>query len=268
MRCQMIQLLTWTATIFVLVPTGPGIGTGGTFARDLRAPVEAVTELEGSACENHELGLRVNEATAIGLVVYNSPYIFGGRALRDGLTCNACHNPGGFSGAAAGLETKRVRPPSLRAAKERGINLAAFAQKAVSEEFSGPLLDQRFAAGLDELAGALPLAGHDNPQSCSLGPLGLVQLAVEVADAQTLHLSASEREFMIETARFVLGEIERGARSEAAVAPTERAFENLLLKEIEILPQPAGHVLTETLLGRLRGILRAAGVTPISIQAE
>ncbi len=268
MRCQMQQVLTWTATILVLLLADPVTGTGSTLARDWRVPVEAVTQLEGSICESGKPVSRVNEATAIGLVVYNSPYIFGGRALRDGLTCNACHNPGGFSGAATRLESKRVRPPSLRAAKERGINLATFAQKAVAEEFSGPWLDQRFAAGLVELAGALPLAERDSAQRCSLGPLGLVQLAVEVADAQTLHLNTGEREFMIESARFVLGEIERGARSEADMAPAERAFENLLLKEMEILPQPAGHVLAETILERLRGILGAAGVAAISIQAQ
>jgi hypothetical protein len=266
---MMRGLLSWVITLgAVLLSMLLAPATGNT-AHDIRPAVEATTELEGSACTPSDSGARsIRASTAIGLIVFNSPYIFGAKALRDGLTCNACHSPGGPSGAAKSLESKGIHPPSLRVAQERGIDLILFARKAVSEEFAGPLLNPLYAEGLAELAGRLQATERTGQDACVIGPLGLVQLAVEIVEAQSLHLAPSERDFMIESARFILGEIDRGARSEAAIAPSERAFENVVLKEIERLPRQEGHVLAQTVLARLHGILVAAGVAPISIASE
>ena len=197
-----------------------------------RQPVRVATWLDRNACAATSEIVRLSPDLALGLVAFNSPYLFGGRALRSQLTCGACHAKDGPSGAALRLRM-RATVPDLRSAADR-IDVAAFVDHAVVAEFGGPPLPQRTAHALSTLAGVLApfssyKAGMCQVDGASLVAIGLQLAIVRVSVAEA---GADELGFVLDSLRFVLGEMARGTPSEVPASllnETNRTLQDAML---------------------------------------
>jgi hypothetical protein len=175
--------------------------------------------------------LRLSPEVALGLVAFNSPYLFGGKALRSQLTCGACHAKDGPSGAAVRLRL-RAPVPDLRAAVGR-IDVAAFADRAVVAEFDGPPLPGRTARALAALASVLAPFSSDPGEMCRVDAASLVAIGLRLAVAQVgaADAGAEELDFLIDSLRFMLGEITRGTPPDGVaslVIETNRALHDAM----------------------------------------
>ena len=184
-----------------------------------RQPVRVATWLDRNACAATSEIVRLSPDLALGLVAFNSPYLFGGRALRSQLTCGACHAKDGPSGAALRLRM-RATVPDLRSATDR-IDVAAFVHHAVVAEFDGPPLPQRTAQALSTLTGVLAPFSSDKAGVCQVDGASLVAIGLQLAiiRASVADADADELGFLLESLRFVLGEMARGKASEDTALP-------------------------------------------------
>lgn len=175
-----------------------------------RQPVRVSTWLDRDACAPTPGVLRLSPEVALGLVAFNSPYLFGGKALRSQLTCGACHSNDGPSGAAVRLRL-RAPVPDLRAAAGR-IDVAAFVDHAVVAEFDGPPLPRRTARALAALAGVLAPVASDPAEMCRVEAASLVAIGLRLAIARVgaTDAGADELDFLLDSLRFILGEMARG----------------------------------------------------------
>ena len=176
-------------------------------------------------------GIRLSPEVALGLVAFNSPYLFGGKALRSELTCAACHSKEGPSGSALRLRL-RAPAPDLHAAGDR-INVSAFVSHAVVTEFDGPPLSQRTSHALAALtrvlapysAGPTQIYRVDGPALVSIG------LRLLLMDAHSANRQADDLNFLIDSLRFVLGEMARDAqlgKQTTLLAETNRALHDAI----------------------------------------
>jgi hypothetical protein len=175
-----------------------------------RQPVRLSTWLDRDACASTPQVLRLSPEVALGLVAFNSPYLFGGKALRSQLTCGACHAKDGPSGAAVRLRL-RAPVPDLRAAAGR-IDVAGFVDHAVVAEFDGPPLPRRTARALAALAGVLAPLSADPAEMCRVDAASLVAIGLRLAIARVgaADADADELDFLLDSLRFILGEMARG----------------------------------------------------------
>jgi hypothetical protein len=202
--------VTWLlgATVLALALAVPAPA-----AEPLRPPLNFDMRLAAGACLPGSGGaVALDPRLALGLVAFNSPYLFGGKALRSQLTCNACHGGAGLSGAAVRI-TFRAPLPDLRRAAAGGADIAGFVRHAVVAEFDGPPLDAAMAGSLARVAAALAPDGAQ--VVCAIGPLGLIGIA--------LHLIAGgadpdQADFLADSARFVLGEVAANASAETMLS--------------------------------------------------
>jgi hypothetical protein len=169
------------------------------------------TWLERDACASTPQVLRLSPDVALGLVAFNSPYLFGGKALRSQLTCGACHAKDGPSGAAVRLRL-RAPVPELRAAVDR-IDVAGFVDHAVVAEFDGPPLPRRTARALAALAGVIAPFSSDPAEMCQVDATSLVAIGLQLAIARVgvAGADADELDFLLDSLRFILGEMARGS---------------------------------------------------------
>jgi len=182
-----------------------------------RAPVRVATWLDRQALRGTAQELLVTQQLALGLVAFNSPYLFGGKALRSHLTCGACHSQEGLSGAALRLRL-RGPVPDLRAAASH-TDVAAFVAHAVETEFDGPPLSQQNASALTVLLEVLAPMELD-PQSAyrvDAPALIAIGLRLSVALAAKAESETEQLVFVIDSLRFLLGEIQRGTPTDAAL---------------------------------------------------
>jgi hypothetical protein len=158
--------------------------------------------------------VRLSPDVALGLVAFNSPYLFGGKALRSQLTCGACHSNDGPSGAAVRLRL-RALVPDLRAAAGR-IDVAAFIDHAVVAEFDGPPLPQRTARALAALADVLAPVSSNPAETCRVEAASLVGIGLRLAIDRVgaTDAGADELDFLVDSLRFILGEMARGTPPE------------------------------------------------------
>jgi hypothetical protein len=126
------------------------------------------------------------------------------------LTCGACHAKDGPSGAAVRLRL-RAPVPDLRAAADR-IDVAAFANHAVVAEFDGPPLPRRTARALAALAAVIAPLSSNQAEMCQVDAASLVaiglRLAIDRVGAD--EAGADELDFLLDSLRFILGEMARG----------------------------------------------------------
>ena len=174
-----------------------------------RQPVRVATWLDREACVASQDALRISPDVALGLVAFNSPYLFGGKALRSQLTCGACHAKDGPSGAAIRLRM-RAPVPDLRVATAR-VDVAAFADHAVVAEFDGPPLPQRTAHALAALASVVAPLSSDPAKTCQVDATSLVSIGLRLTITRVLTAEAGDDEldFLIDSLRFILGEMVR-----------------------------------------------------------
>jgi hypothetical protein len=175
-----------------------------------RQPVRVSTWLDRDACATAPEVLRLSPEVALGLLAFNSPYLFGGKALRSQLTCGACHAKDGPSGAAIRLRL-RAPVPDLRSAAGR-IDVVAFVDHAVVAEFDGPPLPRRTARALAVLVGVLAPFSSNPPEMCRVDASSLVAIGLRLAIARVgvADTSADELDFLLDSVRFILGEMARG----------------------------------------------------------
>jgi hypothetical protein len=168
---------------------------------------------------------------ALGLIAFNSPYLFGGKALRSQLTCGACHAQDGPSGAALRLRM-RATVPDLRAAADR-IDVAAFVEHAVVAEFDGPPLPQRTSHALTALTRVLAPFSSDTAGMCRVEAASLVSIGLQLASVwvRAADASADELAFLLDSLRFILGEMARSTPSEvpaSLLTETNRALHDAM----------------------------------------
>jgi len=189
-----------------------------TFALEApRAPVRVATWLDRQALGGTAQELLVTQQLALGLVAFNSPYLFGAKALRSHLTCGACHSQEGLSGAALRLRL-RGPVPDLRAAASH-TDVAAFVAHAVETEFDGPPLSQQNASALAALSKVLAPMVLD-PQSAyrvDAPALIAIGLRLSLALAAKAESETEQLVFVLDSLRFLLGEIQRGTPTDAAL---------------------------------------------------
>lgn len=175
-----------------------------------RQALRLTTWLDRDACGPTPQALRLTPDVALGLVAFHSPYLFGGKALRAQLTCGACHAKDGPSGAAVRLRL-RAPVPELRTAAAR-IDVAAFAAHAVAAEFDGPPLPLRTARALAALAGVLAPFSSEPSELCQVDATALVAIGLHLAIAQVgaTDTDTDELAFLLDSLRFILGEMARG----------------------------------------------------------
>jgi hypothetical protein len=152
---------------------------------------------------------------ALGLVAFNSPYLFGGKALRSQLTCGACHAKDGPSGAAVRLRL-RAPVPDLRSVADR-IDIAAVVDRSVVAEFDGPPLPRRTARALAALAEVLAPYASDPAGMCQVDATSLVTIGLRltIARISAADVDVDELGFLFDSMRFVLGEMARSAPPDA-----------------------------------------------------
>jgi hypothetical protein len=175
-----------------------------------RPALRLSTWLDQNVCAATPNVLRLSPEVALGLVAFNSPYLFGGKALRSQLTCGACHDKDGPSGAAVRLRL-RAPVPDLRAVAHR-TDVAAFADRSVVAEFDGPPLPRRTARALAALADVLAPYASDPAKMCHVDAATLVTigLRLSVARISAADGDTDELDFLLDSLRFVLGEMARG----------------------------------------------------------
>jgi hypothetical protein len=196
-----------------------------------RQSVRISTWLDRDACASTPQVLRLSPEVAFGLVAFNSPYLFGGKALRSQLTCGACHAKDGPSGAAVRLRL-RAPVPDLRAVASR-VDVAAFANHAVVAEFDGPPLTPRTARALAALASALASYSSEPAETCRVDATSLVSIGLRLAVARVgaTDAGADELDFLLDSVRFMLGEMARGTPPGALgslVAETNHALHDAM----------------------------------------
>jgi hypothetical protein len=171
--------------------------------------VRVSTWLDQGACPTSPKALRLSPDVALGLVAFNSPYLFGGKALRSQLTCGACHAKDGPSGAALRLRL-RAPVPDLHAVAHR-TDVAAFASRSVVAEFDGPPLPRRTARALTALADVLAPYASDPSKICQVDAASLVMIGLRlgIARLSAVDGDADELSFLLDSLRFVLGEMAR-----------------------------------------------------------
>jgi len=169
---------------------------------------------------------------ALGLVAFNSPYLFGGKALRSQLTCGACHAKDGASGAALRLRM-RATVPDLRGAADR-LDVVAFLNHAVVAEFDGPPLNQHTAHALSALTGVLAPFSADKAGMCKVDGASLIEIGLQLAIFRVNAADAGTDElgFLLDSLRFILGEMARNKPSgvpTALLSETNRTLHDVML---------------------------------------
>jgi len=200
-----------------------------------REPVRLNTWLTQAACPIAQGNVQLSPDVALGLIAFNSPYLFGGKALRSQLTCGACHAKEGPSGAAVRLRL-RTPVPDLGLLSS-GVDVAAFVSRAVKHEFDGPPLPPRTGRALSALASVL--APHAAPvaESCLVDGASLVAIGLRLCAAQAAaaHPDAEELAFVRDSLRFVLGELAEGTSYAAPAALIERTNRALRAADLHAL---------------------------------
>jgi hypothetical protein len=196
-----------------------------------RQAVRVSTWLDLKACAATPDVVKLSPDLALGLLAFNSPYLFGGRALRSQLTCGACHAKDGPSGAAVRLRM-RAAVPELRSAADK-VDVAAFVDHAVVAEFDGPPLPRRTARALSALARVLAPFSSDPATMCRVNATSLVAIGLQLAIVRVgaADAGADELDFLLESLRFILGEMARDTRPEVSVSllgETNRALHDAL----------------------------------------
>jgi hypothetical protein len=180
----------------------------------------------GVACGSVDLK-RVPRDVALGLVAFNSPYLFGAQALHDGITCQSCHADCGLSGPAVRLvfdapvprlHGRRWRGPENRRGDDP--DLEAFARRAIVEEFDGPMPDPDIVSALAAYVRQLPdPAAGTSSRAIRLSSLDVAITALALMDDALGRKDRLRLDFLVESARFVMGQEDAAESGDGSQVP-------------------------------------------------
>jgi hypothetical protein len=177
----------------------------------------------------------VDRLVAWGAIAFNSPYIFGGAALKDGMTCAACHDASGPTGPAARMTFDRPIPDlRVREWPDRaGVTALpeAFIRRAIPEEFDGPVPDPQTVLAIGAYVRQLQRR-QPAPSTLRLESMALAGLCLAVLREEIVAGRIDLADILIETARFAIGQ------SPAVSAPVDHDFlraANMELKALDTL---------------------------------
>jgi hypothetical protein len=199
----------------------------------------------GPACEGSPVS-RIAPSLALGIVAFNSPYLFGSLALRDGVTCRSCHAECGTSGPARRLvfdapiprlSGRRWGGPEGRRGDDP--HLEAFSRRAIVEEFDGPEPARDIVEGLAAYVRQLP--SSPSPDVVRMGAPDVALVALTLVPDTIRHNDRTRLDFLLESARFVLGEEVEDALSASRMPDGALIAANVELKAIGALAS-AGRV--------------------------
>lgn len=169
------------------------------------------TRLEAwlTSVPNHQDSFVLDRQLLFGAIAFNSPYLFGGAALRDHITCVACHGSDGPSGPALHISFDKKIPDLFEQDWDDNRNSDrmpdSFIKVSIRDEFSGPqpsdYLVRGMGAYLRQIANARHYSGSVRFDAKMLAGLAILVLRDDLA-----HQQYGDIDFLIETARFALGE--------------------------------------------------------------
>lgn len=191
-------------------------------------PTALVAELSAQGCPARAAAVtKIKRDVALGLVAFNSPYVFGGAPLHDGITCSACHGSNGLSGPALRVKFEHTVPDLHARSWQGGVgrassspDLESFIRAAIISEFSGVDPDPVILAALGQYVRQLP----DRKAPCARAPLkadAIALVASLLLAGPGADFNASQREFIASSGRFALGQIFAGAPSQLPFTPSE-----------------------------------------------
>lgn len=191
-------------------------------------PTALVAELSAQGCPARAAAVtKIKQDVALGLVAFNSPYVFGGAPLHDGITCSACHGSNGLSGPALRVKFEHTVPDLHARSWQGGVgrassspDLESFIRAAIISEFSGVDPDPVILAALGQYVRQLP----DPKAPCTRAPLkadAIALVASLLLAGPGADFNASQREFIASSGRFALGQIFAGAPSQLPFTPSE-----------------------------------------------
>ena len=237
-----------------------------------RGPVIVATEIDRSACRSmpDSSGTLLRSDVALGLVAFNSPYLFGGRALHNGLTCGACHNASAPSGAAVRFRFRK-EVPDLRRSSERGVDVASFVDGALVHEFAARPASPKIANGLAALAKVIAPVSPSQEERCQIDAAALVDIALHLLQARTHSGTIEDAEFLIDSARFDLGEMARQDPADRFLQEVIGSANHSLRDLLPIVdagkPDNALQAIRST-TERWEGDLQNRGLRPFAIEGE
>ena len=250
----------------------------------LLPPTLLAGEIRSAECSVKPPGpcsLAMPPRTALGLVAFNTPYLFGGKALHDRLTCSSCHGASRISGPAERLEFDPPVPDLHRAVwlapigrLARSPDLESFILHAIRREFSGGEPPDDIVPALADYVRQLPVPedGGKPSTGVAIGPLGIVQLATMLMIHRNQRDIAGRTSFLVASARNALGEVAAGAPSDIAISRVELDEMNGELKLIDALasgPFAADvDALARGLIRKLGRKREAAGLPEIALDAD
>ena len=159
----------------------------------------------------------VTRSVLLGAVAFNSPYLYGGAALHDNITCVACHGADGPSGPALRLRFDTPIPDLLTRDWEHDNRTPAmpegFISNAIVHEFAGPPPGERMVkamgAYLRGIEQARRLKTHVRFDAAMTAGLAIALLR----DGLTRN-TRDDVDFLVDTARFALGQADAEAGAE------------------------------------------------------
>jgi hypothetical protein len=180
----------------------------------------------GAPCGAVDLKL-VPRDVALGLVAFNSPYLFGAQALHDGITCQSCHADCGLSGPAVRLvfdapvprlHGRRWRGPENRRGDDP--DLEAFARRAIVDEFDGPMPDPDIVSALAAYVRQLPdTATGTSSHAIRLSSLDVAITTLALVDDALGRKDLMRLDFLVESARFVMGQEDAAESGDGSQVP-------------------------------------------------
>jgi hypothetical protein len=237
-----------------------------------RGPVTVATTIDQSSCQSapDRAGYLLRFDVALGLVAFNSPYLFGGRALHNGLTCGACHNASAPTGAAVRFRF-RNKVPDLRRSSDRGVDVASFVDVALVHEFAGRPASRGLTSGLVALAKVIAPTPPSTGPWCQIDAAALVDVTMHLLEAQTGSVTIEASEFLIDSARFDLGEMAREGPADTVLQVAISSANQSLRDLLPIVDSGQTDIALKSirsLTERWEVALQKRGLQPFSVEEE
>lgn len=207
----------------------------------------------------------VTRNVLLGAVAFNSPYLYGGAALHDNITCVACHGADGPSGPALRLTFDTPIPDLLARDWEHDNRTPTmpegFIGTAIVHEFAGPPPGERMVkamgAYLRGIEQARRLKTHVRFDAAMTAGLAIAL----IRDGLT-RSTRDDLDFLVDTARFALGQAdaEAGADPHPDFRGMNRHIKDLA-EQIAVTPPDGMAALDQALYAMQADLLPGRSIT-------